>query len=185
MRKKVISFSLSESSIDEAIKEIEVYQKDIEAKTEEIRIRVADLIKQYSQSGFDAVTFLDVALVKVGDGYDTVTITPERTRVDVDHSGNVSIVFTSADSRDAVWIEFGTGVTNNGAVGTSPHPQGQRLGFTIGSYGKGKGKQKMWGYKEGDNLYLTSGTKARMPMAKATASVINDLIDIAREVFGE
>ena len=178
---KVIRCSLSVSSINDAIKEIDQYKADIESKTTELRTRIANQVAQDAQARFSVAT-LGEGMVQVGDTLMDVSFTPKSTSVSVTDSGNITIV--TANGQDVIWIEFGTGVTNNGSAGSSPHPQGSRLGFTIGSYGQGKGKQKQWGYYESEVLYITSGVKAQMPMAKAMASAINDLIGIAKEVFG-
>lgn len=64
-------------------------------------------------------------------------------QVSIDERENVSIVIAAGE--DAVWVEFGAGVYHNGSAGSSPHPKGSELGFTIGGYGKGMGKRQTWG----------------------------------------
>ena len=57
--------------------------------------------------------------------------------------------------------------------------------MTIGGYGQGKGKQKSWGFKDEEGtLHVTRGTPAQMPMEKAILTVIDELPQLAREVFG-
>ena len=74
---------------------------------------------------------------------------------------------------------------HNGSAGRSPNPYGNDLGFTIGSYGKGYGKKQVWGYYDEDNnLVLTRGTPATMPMYNATQEIMRKSVEIAREVFG-
>lgn len=97
---------------------------------------------------------------------------------------NVSVVVASGE--DAVWVEFGAGVYHNGAAGSSPHPKGNELGFTIGSYGKGNGRKTTWGYLDDDGeLHLTHGTPATMPMYRAMETVSEEVYLIAKEVFGK
>ena len=104
-----------------------------------------------------------------------------QVNVSITNKNTVSVVI--ANGEDAVWVEFGAGVYHNGASGSSPHPKGGELGFTIGGYGKGKGKRETWGYYDNGNLVLTHGTPASMPMAKAVTTICNDIVQIAKEVF--
>ena len=46
------------------------------------------------------------------------------------------------------------------------------------------GKKEIWGFYEDGELRLTHGTPARMPMSQAMNTIINDIVSIAREVFG-
>ena len=88
-----------------------------------------------------------------------------------------------AAGEDAVWVEFGAGVYHNGSAGSSPHPKGAELGFTIGGYGKGMGKRKTWGFYEDGELRLTHGAPAVMPMYNAMKTVCDEIASIAKEVF--
>ena len=174
MAKKVIRFDLSEAGIDKAIKELEQYKREIPRKAYIFRKRIADLTKKYAQTGFNNAIVDDYL-----DGYYKVanvdvTVNPV--------SDNVTLVV--ANGEDAIWAEFGSGVFHNGAVGTSPHPKGEELGFRIGTYGKGKGKQKTWGFADDDGLHLTHGSPASMPLYNALQMVTMDIYHIAKEVFG-
>jgi hypothetical protein len=57
------------------------------------------------------------------------------------------------------------------------------LGFTIGGYGKGMGKREIWGFYEDGELRLTHGAPATMPMYRAVQSVIDNLPELARQIF--
>lgn len=81
-------------------------------------------------------------------------------------------------------MEFGAGVYHNGSAGSSPHPKGSELGFTIGGYGEGMGKRQTWGFYEDSELRLTHGTPAIMPMYNALKTVCDEIAGIAKEVFG-
>lgn len=172
MRKKVISFGLSEREIDRAIKELEQYKKEVIRKTALLREKVAERIESLSRSGFAGAVVDD--LLKGG-------VKMAEVSVSLDNKDNVSLVI--ANGEDAVWVEFGAGVYHNGSAGSSPHPEGSELGFTIGGYGKGMGKKEVWGYYEGDELRLTHGTPAVMPMYNAVKTVCDEIADIAREVW--
>ena len=170
--KKVIKVQLSSSGIDDAIKELNAYEKDIQTKTKLLRKRVSERIAELSQSGFNGAK-VDVLLDGMSNGADV--------GVRIEEGDNVTYVKANGD---AVWVEFGAGVYFNGSVGSSPHPKGSQLGFTIGGFGKGRGKGKVWGFtdEEGE-LKLTHGTQATMPMYNATKIVYDEIVSIAREVF--
>lgn len=172
MKKTVIRFGLSEQEIDKAIKELEQYKQELIRKTALLREKVVDKIAGLAQSGFNGAIVDDV----LKGGVKTAQVT-----VSLSNTDDVSLVI--ANGEDAVWVEFGAGVYHNGSAGSSPHPEGSELGFTIGGYGKSMGKKEVWGYYEGDELRLTHGTPAIMPMYNAVKTVCDEIADIAREVF--
>ena len=173
MSKKIISFTLDKKDIARAIKELKQFKTDFLRKVETYRLRVTEDISNSASLNFSSATMEH-------------TVRGDRRKpnvnVSVDNRGNISVVV--ADGEDAVWCEFGAGVYYNGSVGSSPNPYGKALGFTIGSYGKGYGKGKAWGYyDDAGELVITRGTPATMPMYNAAKEVTKRAIDIAREVF--
>lgn len=173
MAKKIIKVGLSTKEIDKAIREIERYKQDIIRKTALLRERIAEKIRDRSQSGFAGAIVDDL----LGGGAKIADVT-----VDITHGDNISIVFTN--SEDAIWVEFGAGVYHNGSVGSSPHPKGAELKYTIGGYGKGFGARNVWGFRdENGEVHLTHGTPAVMPMYNAVKTVCDEIDSIAREVF--
>ena len=173
MGKRVISFGLSEKEIDRALRELADYKQEIIQKAELLRDKVAERLAEEAKTGFNGAVVDD--LVKGGQKFAQVDVS-------VDSRGSVTVVVASGE--DAVWVEVGAGVYHNGSPGSSPHPNGAELGMTIGGFGKGNGKKKVWGYYEDGELKLTRGTPARMPMARAVTTVCNDIKEIAKEVFG-
>lgn len=173
MGKRVISFGLSEKEIDRALRELADYKQEIIQKAELLRDKVAERLAEEAKTGFSGAVVDD--LVKGGQKFAQVDVS-------VDSRGSVTVVVASGE--DAVWVEFGAGVYHNGSPGSSPHPNGAELGMTIGGFGKGNGKKKVWGYYEDGEFKLTRGTPARMPMARAVTTVCNDIKEIAKEVFG-
>jgi len=171
--RKVISFGLSTSEIDRAMKELADYKQEILQKTELLREKVAERLADEAKSGFSGAVVDD--LTRGGQRFAQVDVS-------VDNRGSVTVVVASGE--DAVWVEFGAGVYHNGSPGSSPHPHGAELGMTIGGFGKGNGKKEVWGFYEEGELKLTRGTPARMPMALAVTTVCNDIQAIAKEVFG-
>jgi len=173
MSKKVISFSLDTKDINRAIREVNRFKKDFQDKVDTYRVKLAEAIATAAIFNFENSLVDDV-----------INGTPRKpdVKVSVSSRGNISVI--AADGEDAVWCEFGSGVYNNGAVGVSPNPLGSELGFTIGSYGKGHGRQQAWGYRdEKGNIVITRGTPATMPMYNAVQEVLQKSVEIAREVF--
>lgn len=172
MGKKIIRFGLSVRDIDRAMRELEQYKQDIIRKTDLLREKVAGRLEELSRDGFAGAVVDD--LLKGGQRTAQVDVS-------INQRGNITLVI--ARGEDAVWVEFGAGVHYNGSAGTSPHPKGSELGFTIGGYGKGMGKKDVWGFYEDGKLRLTHGAPAIMPMYNAVKTVCDEIAEIAREVF--
>ena len=173
MGKKVIRIGLNTKDINKAIRELEKYKQEFQKKVETYQRRIAEEMAIIAARNFGSATMDE----KVLGGSRKPNV-----RVSVEERGNITVVI--ANGEDAIWCEFGTGVYHNGAVGSSPNPYGAELGFTIGSYGKGYGKGKAWGfYDESGELVITRGTPASMPMYNAAQEVTKKAIEIAREVF--
>lgn len=169
------------ASVSACIREIEAYKKWVEAKTAELQERVATFIANYAGPIFNTSIADDT--FKVVQGGQTTSEGPRigNVRVYVENNGNTTLVIASG--KDAVFMEFGAGVLYNGAVGTSPNPLGSGLGLTIGSYGP-NGAKYTWGFVgEDGQTHLTHGVPASMPMYRATMAVVNNIVEIAREVF--
>ena len=173
MGKRVISFKLSEGELKRAVGEIQRYRQELVQKLELLREKVAERLSEVARDGFDG------AIVD-----DLITDEAKTAEVKVSVAVRDNSLVVIADGEDAVWVEFGAGVYHNGNAGSSPHPKGSELGFTIGGYGKGMGKRTVWGYYENGELKLTHGTPAVMPMYNAVTAVCENLADIVKEVFG-
>lgn len=175
MSKTVIKITdLSEHEIEKAIKDIAKYKKDFENKCNELCRRLAKRIQEEAQVGFSGAVVDDLTELSGGARYASVVVTTESK----DNGYTVK-----ANGEDAVWVEFGSGVHHNGAVGSSPNPYGLDLGFTIGGFGVNGSKDK-WAFTEGGETKWTYGTPASMPMYKAVQSAVQDIDKLAREVFG-
>lgn len=173
---KKITMSLDPSSIGKAILELQTYQASLKAKAEQIREKVAETIRWTADAGFSTALADDI--------YVGGTPVYSNVSVSISTSGDVTVVM--ADGDHAIFIEFGAGVYYNGAAKDSPHPLGKQLGFTIGEYGKGRGKQQAWDLP-GSNLKqpkLSHGTPAAMPMYNGVQDAVAQLESIAKKVFG-
>lgn len=170
---KKLNLDISVAGINKLLAEIDDYERALDDKLKRLRERVAEEIRIEAEMNFLGAEMDDI----IGGGWRNPNVS-----VSIGSEGNVNLVI--AQGEDAVFVEFGAGVYHNGAAGSSPHPNGAELGMTIGSYGKGFGARKAWGYYENGGLVLTRGTMASMPMYSALKSVLNRIDSIAREVFG-
>lgn len=170
--KKVIKVGLSKSELDRVLREVEQYKLWLNERIAMLIEKVAQEIATEAESNFSSA----VAEILLREGRRNAEVS-----VRVENQGDVTLVI--ADGEDAIWCEFGTGVYYNGSVGSSPHPRGQELGYTIGTYGKGHGARQVWGWKEDGVLKLTRGIPAQMPLYKAVRSIAERLDTIAQEVF--
>lgn len=167
---KSISIELSEKSIEKAIAEIEAYKNSYAYKMAEFLERLADA----------GIAVIDQNMNTEGDS------SPEHyAYVRINSFGSYSEATIVLQGQDVGFIEFGAGIHYNGASGTSPHPKGQEMQLTIGSYGKGNGAKDFWWYidETGAPRY-SQGTKASMPMYKAGVEIRERVFQIAKEVFG-
>lgn len=172
MNKRTFRCDLSPESIRKAASDLRQYRQELPRKLEELRRLVAERIAADARGGFATAIVDD--LLQGGSRNANVEVM-------VDEAGTTSLVI--AVGEDAIWCEFGAGVYHNGSVGSSPHPKGAELGFTIGTYGEGKGARQTWGFYDGGELKLTHGTPASMPMYNAMQRVCDEIARIAQEVF--
>lgn len=162
------------ASIEAAVRELREYARWVERKAKELQERVAYFIAKDARAVFNTAVAEDDMAEGIVTGHVEVSVQP----------GEDNTTLVIANGEDAVFMEFGAGVYYNGSVGSSPNPLGPGLGFTIGSYGLGNGRKEVWAYTGDDGqIHLTHGTPASMPMYRALMSVVNDIVDIAREVF--
>jgi hypothetical protein len=165
---KTVSYKWSDTA--GLISMMKSYKSRIDNRIRLLEHKIANLIVAKAQQGFNSATLND------GSRNASVQVYAKMRSED-------GLIVVVAEGEDAVWVEFGAGVSYNGSVGTSKHPKGGELGFTIGSYGMGKGKRRKWGYYQDGELYLTRGTPTQMPLMRAVIEVSNDIASIAREVF--
>lgn len=167
---KTITMTLDVASIDRAIAELERYRNEFPARIRRLREMIAERIRWRAEIGFSTAMVNDMVDGEDPRGNDVT--------VDVTHQENLSVVFTHGTQ--AVFIEFGAGVYHNGPVGTSPHPWGVALGYTIGGYGNHKGQYDVWRTPNGGWTY---GTPAEMPMYRGMTEAVRAIEDMVREVF--
>lgn len=161
-----ISLNLSVGSVEAAITELKRLK-------EEIRFKNSIFVQKLAEAGLVVAT-------------DTERVSGDAPTVVYKDNGSVTRATLVLSGKGVAFVEFGAGVHYNGAGGSSPNPHGQRLGMTIGSYGKGQGLNDYWFYydEEQDKVRKSYGTKATMPLAKADEAMRRRFYDIAKEVFG-
>jgi hypothetical protein len=182
MAKKTLKCDvLSLSSIKKLQDSLKAYSDSLTDKCERVVRELANIGLQEAER----------QIAKAGYKYDSKGI---ESGSNTDHYSEVKVTTLNGYSRadlivngkDIAFIEFGSGVHYNGAVGQSPNPDGQKLGMVIGSYGKGKGKQDVWGYySESGELIISHGTKATMPMYNATMKMYKAAPKVVKQVFGK
>ena len=165
MRKTVIKCKLDEQDINRAIKELERYKQEFLKKEKRVIEGLAEIGLREASVRFTTAMY---------DGTNDVSV-----RLDTSNNGYVIV----AEGQAVAFIEFGAGVYHNTS---EPYPNPRPNGIVgIGEYGQGKGKQKAWGYKnENDELVITRGNPAAMPMWYASEEIKNSVMKVVREVFG-
>ena len=156
---------LSENSIKDAIRQLAEYKAWIEKKTALLAEKLALIGAREASIRFTTAMY---------DGNNDVNVTV----------GPIENGWAIKARGEAVcFIEFGAGVYHNPS---EPYPNPRPDGVVgIGEYGKGHGKQKAWGfYDDADQLVITRGTPAAMPMYYAEKEMEDQISQIAMEVFG-
>lgn len=167
-----IIVKLSKSGIQSAINELNQYKEDLRRKNDEFVRRLAELGIPVINQNISAAA---------GDSDKS-----HNTYIKINSFGDYSQATLIVEGRDLLFIEFGAGVHFNGQAGSSPHPKGDEFGYTIGSYGKGQGKNDFWYYYADTGEAVKSyGTEATMPVYKSSVEIMQNIRRIAREVFGQ
>jgi hypothetical protein len=165
VRKTVITTGFSEKEINSAIVLLKNYKREFLEREKRLVEGLAEIGLKEASVRFTTAMY---------DGTNDVSV-----HLDVTKNGYVIV----ADGKAVAFIEFGAGVYHNGS---EPYPNPRPDGIVgIGEYGKGRGKQKAWGYlDENQELVITRGNPAAMPMWYASEEIKNAVLKVAREVFG-
>ena len=172
MQRKQIKINLFDSrGLDKAIQQIRQYQNSLNDKCAEFVRRLAEV----------GIPVIDENIAAAQGDSDK----GHNTYIKINSFGSYSQAELIVESNSILWIEFGAGVHFNGHLGSSPHPKGNELGYTIGSYGKGQGKNDFWFYYAGSGeAVMSHGTGSTMPVYKAGLEIKKQVLKIAKEVFG-
>lgn len=165
MRKTVIPVGLGEKEINRAIRELSRYKQEFLKREKRLveglaKVGLKEASVRFTTAMYDGTNDVSVHLDETKNGYVIV-----------------------ADGKAVAFIEFGAGVYHNGS---EPYPNPRPKGVVaIGEYGKGHGKQKAWGYMdENDELVITRGNPAAMPMWYASEEIKSSVLKVVKEVFG-
>lgn len=166
--------------LDQLAKSIEEYKDSLNRKCRIFTKRLAELgipiiERQMSKANFNVDE----------NGVYSGANTTHNTYIKLNSFQDYSEATIVLEGKEVLFIEFGSGIYYNGSVGQSPNEYGKKLGYVIGSYGKGNGKRKIWGYyADTGELILTHGVEATMPMFNAYKEILGKVYEIAKEVFG-
>lgn len=164
MAKTIRINGLSEAAIEAAAQELWKYARWVEQKEAELRSRLAARGATVASIQFSRAIY---------NGVNDVSVR-------VDDTGSVAVIYAEGES--VAFIEFGSGDRYGHG-----HPQAGELGFGPGTWsdgpdGKGHWKdEKGWWYGHGQHSY---GNPPAMAMYNAVQTIAEDLVNIAREVFG-
>ena len=181
MAKKTFTIGLSVKEIEELKKQL------IDYRDNELPRKMDLFVERLAQIGIPTIEskILDASYTYDEKNIQSGSNTEHSTYVKVDKLIGLSQATLVLEGKEVLFIEFGAGIFYNTEVGTSPHPLGAENGFLIGSYGEGHGTQKVWGYyADSGELVLTHGVRATMPMYSASIEIRNNVVKIAKEVFG-
>ena len=165
MKRTVIQCTLDAAGIKRAIEDIKRYKQEFLTKEKRLVEGLAEIGLKEASVRFTTAMY---------DGTNDVSV-----QLDATNNGYVIV----AEGKAVAFIEFGAGVYHNT---NEPYPNPRPNGVVgIGEYGKGYGKRKAWGYKnENDDLVITRGNPAAMPMWYASEEIKNSVLRVVREVFG-
>lgn len=171
MAKKVIKFSLSASSVNDAIKELESYKQDLERKCNELTEKLAE-------KGVEIARAQIISLDAVFNGDLLASIHSE--------SRESNIWAVVADDESAAFVEFGTGTVGAASPYTGQLPEGVSWAYASGKKIRQFANGKVgWIYPGDDgNYYFTEGMPSRPFMYNTANELQEKVVDVAREVFG-
>lgn len=164
---KTIRITLSPQGIDKAISDLRDYKKRLSKVVNTLLDKMVQFGEDYA---INAVGHVDTGeTLSSIHGY---------------RKGKRGVIVAGGN---AIWLEFGTGVTYNGSAGGSPHPKGSELGMTIGTYGQGKGSDPNGWYYLGDDgkLKHTYGIKANMFMYQTAKVLREEVPELAKGLFDD
>lgn len=160
MPKKITIDVFDSKSVANAIEELQKYKQWVIAKEAILRDRLAQLGATVASIQFARAIY---------NGTNDVTVR-------VDNTGSVAVIY--AEGSAVAFIEFGSGAKYGYG-----HPEEGKFGTGPGTYPQGKGhwdNERGWWY--GHNLH-TYGNPPAMAMYQAREEIVEQITQIAREVF--
>lgn len=162
MAKEIVIDPFDKRSIASGIKELRKYKAWVQAKENELRIRLAALGATVASIQFSRAIY---------NGTNDVTVR-------VDNTDSVAVIY--AEGEAVAFIEFGSGAKYGYG-----HPMNHEFGTGPGTYPEGKGhwdNPNGWWY--GHNKH-SSGNPPAMSMYQAREQMVEQITQIARQVFAK
>ncbi len=155
-----------------AIRRVNEYKKEVEAKTIELLNKLSEL----------GVTVAKSKLVEMG-----AILTGELSEsIHAYYSPALNAAYVAVTNKHAVYVEFGTGPRGAG----SPHPSGNGQYKDEGWWTKADGKEMslLYGWQSlilpnGDIIYYTEGQVAKPFLYETAKQLETEVERIAKEVF--
>lgn len=176
-----VSFGLSVSEVQNAIKEIKAYQSDLNRKCEELCRRLTAEGIQIAQShigssGFGKYIYLGSEITPQQAGCKAIFYMEDTAKIKSEWQTKDGV--RSAEVSPSLMIEFGSGQkaenpANIPGVGTGTFPGGKH------------GNEPGWYYMDLEgNWHYSTGISPKMPMYYAGKELREKALTIAKEVFG-
>lgn len=171
-----------------SIKDLERLKKElINYRDKILPNKLDEFVRRLAEAGIPVVerNIAQASITYDDKGIQSGSDTEHNIYVKVDSLIGISQATLVLEGKEILFIEFGSGVYHNKVgVGDTKHPKGAENGFLIGTYGLGHGSQKVWGYyADSGEVVMTHGTKATMPMYKASLEIKKRVVEIAQDVF--
>lgn len=168
---KKISISLSQKSIQNAIKEIEAYKREFQRKNQ-------IFIDRLSKIGLDVVqaTMESIPLEEKGSYY---------TEIVNNSRGDIIGAAIRLTGDKILFLEFSAGIAYGTPQGGYPLESGK--GYGVGTYPGQTHAESPYGWwyvDENGQKHHSYGNRAYMPMYHAEEAIVLAVRQIAREVFG-
>ena len=155
--------TVSLGNIDDAIRQIEEYEKKVQEKIKEFLTRLLE-----DGANIAKAKIIELKAVESSELQDSFQYTLYK-------EGNKGIIFT--DCSHACFVEFGTGVRGS----ASPHPT---LPWAYDSNGHGEDGWYYYDTKQG-RVRFTQGMPSRPFMYETARELEQKAVEIAREVFSQ
>lgn len=177
---KKITMNLSQSSIQNAIKELRQYQNDLNRKCEELCFRLCaegmPIARTYvGESGFGRYIRLSSEITPEKAGCKAIIIMEDTTKIKSEWQTKGGV--RSAEVSPMLMLEFGSGLkaenpANIPGVGTGTFPGGKH------------GSEPGWYYMDLEgNWHYSTGVSPKMPMYYTGKELREKVVAIAKEVF--
>lgn len=176
---KTISFGLSVSEIDRAIKELQSYQNSLDAKCQQLCERLCNEGIKIAQahigsSGFGKYIRLSSEITPEKAGCKAILIMEDTQKI-VSKWQNQDGV-QSKEISPALMLCFGSGLKAENPTGVP--------GVGAGSYGEHGLDPNGWWYMDLNGVWHHStGIEPKMPMYNAAKELKNKVVSIAKDVF--